>query len=524
MSLMEVKDLSYGYSEELLFKNVNVSINEGEHIGLVGSNGVGKSTFLKLLKGKLIPDNGSISKHSKCNVGYLEQHIDPREGITIREFLSSAFDWLYKLEVKINNCISEISNTNDNKEIEKLLSIYSDGLEILETQEFYEIDNKIEKVANGLGITSLGMDTEVKKLSGGQKTKVLLAKLLLEKPNLLLLDEPTNHLDFSHIEWLANHLKSYDYTFILISHNSYFLKETTNTILHIDQSNILKHNVAYHQFLVDYKKYKERIKSLYKKQQEEIKRMETFIEKNRARVSKSKQAKSREKKLSKMDKIEKPKENFKPDIYFNISKKRGKNELLLEATNLSVGYRKPLFPKINKITLRFGEKAAITGYNGIGKSTTLKTLLGKVKPLGGDIEVKKDIDIGYFSQDFNIESSTSPLAFLTYEYPNKSEKEIRQKLAQLGINKDKVNRPLKTLSGGEQSKVRLAFLTLKETEVLILDEPTNHLDSTMKECLKNALKKYQGSILLVSHEPNFYSQIVDKIINIEDIIGRDNYS
>ena len=369
-------------------------------------------------------------------------------------------------------------------------------------------------MGGGVGVLVIGLDDVVTDLSGGQRTKVLLAKLLLEKPEILLLDEPTNYLDAEHIEWLKRYLQEYENAFILISHDIPFLNDVVNIIYHMENQELNRYVGNYDKFLEVYEAKKAQQEAAYRKQQQEINELKDFVARNKARVATRNMAMSRQKKLDKMDVIELAKEKPKPEFYFKEARTPGK--MLFETEDLIIGYDKnaPLSKPIN-LRMERGEKIAIIGTNGIGKSTLLKSLLGIVPALSGKVELGDYLYKGYFEQEMAGTDNTC-LEEIWQEFPGYSQYEVRSALAKCGLTTKHIESKVRVLSGGEQAKVRLCKLINRETNLLILDEPTNHLDVEAKDELKRALKEYHGSVLLVCHEPEFYSDIVTKVWNLEE--------
>ncbi|KAA0550018.1 ABC-F family ATP-binding cassette domain-containing protein [Bacillus sp. BGMRC 2118] len=511
MSIVDVQNVTHYYGDKLVFRNIDFRLLNKERVGLVGPNGAGKSTLLQLLTGKLVPDEGRINWLPTIQIGYLEQHIDLIEGMTIRHYLRSAFQHLYDAERKMLELSTEMGNCTS-EELETLLKQFATLQELLEIHDFYLLDSRIEEVAAGLGILALGMDSDVSQLSGGQRTKLLLAKLLLEEPNVLLLDEPTNYLDFEHIEWLKVYLKGYPHSFILISHDTAFLNEVINVVYHLEHKQLTRYIGNYKKFTEAYEFRKQQIFTQYDRQQQEIQKLETYIAKNKVRASTSKQAKAREKKLLKIDRIEKPNPLPKPRFAFEVSERPA--SLIVEVENLLVGFDRPLLPGMT-FSLRRGEKVAITGHNGIGKSTTLKTIIGEMQPLSGCVKFGQKVKPAYFAQEWNTSSDQTPMNYIWSLHEKMTQKEIRQALARCGLRTEHILQPLHSLSGGEQTRVRICELMLEKSNWLILDEPTNHLDIQAKEVLSTALKEYEGTVIIVSHEPEFFSDWVDQVWNME---------
>lgn len=511
MSIVNVENLTHGFGDKTVFRDVSFRLLKGEHIGLVGPNGAGKSTLLNIMTGQLIPDQGKIEWFPGIHKGFLEQHVDLAAGKNIRDYLRGAFASLYETEREMMT-VSEKMATDNEKELESHLKKYAHLQEDLEQSEFYEIDAKVEEVAAGLGLTALGLDSDVGSLSGGQRTKLLLAKLLLQRPDVLLLDEPTNYLDTAHIEWFTTYLQEYPNAFILISHDTDFMNEVVGLIYHLEHHTLTRYVGNYTKFLEAYDMRKRQIHSAYEKQQEEIERMETFVKKNKARASTSKRAKSREKQLQKIERIEKPTKLPKPRFQFRVASEPV--NVVLEASDLQVGYKKPLFAPVD-LKLKRGDKVAIVGHNGVGKTTTVKTLLGRLPAVDGNVALGDRVKPAYFEQETASGETHSALQEVWSDFPDYTHKEIRQMLARCGLKSEHIFQSMKELSGGEQTKVRLCKLMLSKSNWLILDEPTNHLDVDAKEALQEALRDYRGTVIVVSHDPAFYEDWVTKVWDVE---------
>ncbi|MFA1821761.1 ABC-F family ATP-binding cassette domain-containing protein [Virgibacillus oceani] len=511
MSIVDVQNLTHGFGDKTVLRDVSFRMMKEEHIGLTGPNGAGKSTLLNILTGQLLPDAGDITWHPNVKAGNLQQHINLNTGDSIRTFLQGAFSHLFHAEKEMLSLTEEMGDLKSTK-LNSALKKYSDLQTWLEQSNFYGIDATIEDVAAGLGLTQLGMDTDVGSLSGGQRTKLLLAKLLLQKPDLLLLDEPTNYLDTAHIEWLTSYLKDYPHAFLLITHDTHFMNEVVHVIFHLEHQRLTRYTGNYIQFEAAYKLRRRQIHQQFERQQEEIKKLEIYVQKNKARASTAKQAKSREKKLQKIERIEKPTSN--PPARFSFSVSHEPESVLLQAENLSIGYESALFSSIH-LKLERGAKVALTGHNGIGKTTTLKTLLSEISTLGGAISLGERVLPAYFEQEFHSHATHTALDEIWSAYPDLMQKEVRKKLARCGLKTEHIFQPLHSLSGGEQTKVRLCKLMLASSNLLVLDEPTNHLDINTKEALQEALIAYDGTILLVSHEPSFYEGWVTEVWDME---------
>ncbi|OIK15559.1 heme ABC transporter ATP-binding protein [Bacillus sp. MUM 116] len=511
MSVLNVQNLSHGFGDRAIFNNVSFRLLKGEHVGLVGANGEGKSTFMNIVTGKLQPDEGKVEWSRKVRVGYLDQHAVLQKGTTMREALSTAFQYLFDAESEINELYAKMGD--EGADIDALLAEVGELQETLDSNDFYRINSKVEEVARGLGLDDVGLDRDVDDLSGGQRTKVLLAKLLLEKPEILLLDEPTNYLDEQHIEWLKRYLQEYENAFILISHDIPFLNNVVNLIYHMENQELNRYVGDYDNFLKIHEMKKQQLESAYKRQQQEIADLKDFVARNKASVATRNMAMSRQKKLDKMEVIELGKEKPKPE--FNFKEARASSRYIFEAEDLVIGYNEPLSRPLN-LKMERGQKIAFVGANGIGKSTLLKSILGLINPIAGKVERGEYQYIGYFEQEVKQSNYNTCIEEIWSEFPSMNQAEVRAALAKCGLTTKHIESKIEVLSGGEKAKVRLCKILNTETNLLILDEPTNHLDVDAKEELKRALKAYRGSILMVSHEPDFYREIATDIWNCED--------
>ncbi|WP_238883891.1 ABC-F family ATP-binding cassette domain-containing protein [Clostridium sp. YIM B02551] len=511
MSILTIENMSHSFGDRILFRKVSFRLLKGEHIGLIGANGEGKSTFMKIITNQILADEGEINWNSKYSIGYMDQQVDLKEGVTALNFLKEAFKDLYDIENKINDLYSKLGDLNE-EEMNKALNRIAVMQESLDKNDFYSINSRIQATSAGLGIKEL-LDRDVSALSGGQRTKVLLAKLLLEKPDILLLDEPTNHLDEEHIEWLRSFLKNYQNAFILISHDNSFLNSVVNVVYHLEHKELTRYEGNYDYFVRLYDIRKEQRLIEYKEQQAEIEKLEDYIRKNKVRTATAKQAKSREKKLNKIERIEIKKEIIKPK--FNFKSTNMPESTIFKARDLIIGYNKPLSKPLN-LKMKRGQKIAIIGANGLGKTTLLKTLLGLQKPINGEIDLSYYKKIGYFEQELIEDNNNSVLYDVWNVFPDLTQTEVRTNLARCGLTRQHIDSPINILSGGEQAKVRLCKLINEPSNILVLDEPTNHLDIYAKDELKRALKEYDGSIILVCHEPEFYKDIATDIWNCED--------
>ena len=507
MSILNVEHLSHGFGDRAIFQDVSFRLLKGEHIGLVGANGEGKSTFMNIITGKLQPDEGKVEWAKHVRAGYLDQHTVLEKGMTIRDVLKSAFAYLFEMEEQMNaicDKMGEASEDEMNAMMEELGTIQ----DLLMAHDFYIIDSKVEEVGRALGLQEIGMDKDVSELSGGQRTKVLLGKLLLEKPDILLLDEPTNYLDEEHIAWLKRYLIDYENAFILISHDIPFLNDVINIIYHMENQELNRYVGDYHHFEEVYAVKKAQLEAAYRRQQQEISELKDFVARNKARVSTRNMAMSRQKKLDKMDVIELAAERPKPEFKFRYGRTPGR--YIFETKDLVIGYDEPLSKPLS-LSMERGQKIALVGANGIGKTTLLKSILGLIPAISGTCELGENLQIGYFEQEVKGDNRTTCIEEIWQEFPSFTQYEVRSALAKCGLTTKHIESQVRVLSGGEQAKVRLCKLVNRDTNILLLDEPTNHLDVDAKDSLKKALLDYRGSVLLICHEPEFYQDVVHAV-------------
>ena len=383
MSILNVEHLTHGFGDRAIFNDVSFRLLKGEHIGLVGANGEGKSTFFNIVTGKLMPDEGKIEWAKNVRVGYLDQHSVLSQGMSIRDVLKSAFSYLFEMEERMNGICDSLGTASPEK-MDTLMEELGTIQDTLTMHDFYVIDAKVEEVARALGLLDIGLERDVTDLSGGQRTKVLLGKLLLEKPDILLLDEPTNYLDEEHIEWLKRYLQDYENAFILISHDIPFLNSVINLVYHMENQELNRYVGDYDHFQEVYEVKKAQLEAAYRRQQQEISELKDFVARNKARVSTRNMAMSRQKKLDKMDVIELAAEKPKPEFHFKYGRTPGK--CIFETKDLVIGYNEPLSRPVT-LSMERGNKIALVGANGIGKTTLLKSILGLIPSLKGSCEL-----------------------------------------------------------------------------------------------------------------------------------------
>lgn len=513
MSILEIKNLSHMYDDKVLFQGASLNVNNGEHAGVVGLNGAGKSTFISILAGELMQDVGEVNWLNGIKREYLDQHADIDRSLTVMQYLSGAFNELHLLNAKMEEYYALMA-TADEDETERLIVKANNILDKLTLSGYFELDSRIKKTAAGLGIDAYGYDTVIGTLSGGQRAKLMLAKLLLSEPDMMLLDEPTNFLDIEHIEWLSEFLTNSPKTFLVISHDTDFLDKVCKCIINIENGEIKKYGGNYSQFLAQREQNAKQYEESYIRQQREREKLEDYIRRNSARAATAGMANARKKQLEKMEILRKP-----PVIYdaeFSFPSVPLHTKEILKVKDLVIGYSAPLLPPIS-FTISSEDKLWIRGTNGIGKSTMIKTIMGYIRSLKGEYEFHPAVKIAYLEQDsFITDCEGSAAAYIGERFPKLNVKDVRAALAKVGIKNELASRRLCDMSGGEQVRVRLCALSQTTSNLLILDEPTNHLDVRAKDALKKALIDYKGAVILVSHEKDFASSVCNKIFDCKD--------
>lgn len=512
MSILEIKNLSHVYDSKTLFYKANLSVSGGEHSGIVGLNGAGKSTFIKILSGEVLQDEGEVKWLNGLTTGYLDQHADIDRSLTVMEYLRAAFSEMYVLNYKMESIYAQMAES-DPDELDKLITKANNILDRLTDAGFFELDATIKKVASGLGVAALGYDTPISNLSGGGRAKLMLAKLLLTKPDVMLLDEPTNFLDVEHIAWLEEFLNGTKSAFLVISHDVDFLDKVCKNIINIENGEIKKYSGNYSQFVVQREQNAKQYEEAYARQQREIEKMTDYIERNKARAATAGMANSRKKMLDKIEIIRKPTVVY--DAEFNFPYVDLNTKELLVVDKLEVGYGSPILPPFS-ITLGSDTRLWLRGTNGIGKTTIIKTILYKLAKISGKVRFHPAVKIAYIEQDLTFENSELlPAQYLSDKFPRLNQKDVRALLAKVGLKNELALKPIHTLSGGEQVRLKLAVLMNQPSNLLVLDEPTNHLDVRAKASLKKALNAYKGAILLVSHEKDFAEGVCNKVFDVK---------
>ena len=517
--LIQLNNITKNFVVNEIFSNVKMEINDKDRVAIVGRNGAGKSTLLKIISGELSFDSGERTVSKNTTIGYLSQEFIVREDLSIYEEMITCFDEIIGLEVNLEKLSYELTPENIEKDPGLLDRFDRLQNEVL-THKDYHYKSKIESVLYGLDFTKDVFDKKISTFSGGEKTRLSMAKLLLSEPDLLILDEPTNHLDMENVAWLENYLSSYNGAIVIVSHDRYFLDKVVNVVYNLEFGKLKKDVGNYSKFLKQYEEDYEKQLKEFTSQQKDIKRLEEFVQKNIARASTSKMAKSRQKVLDKMELIDNPKKDDKAaNIEFKIKEQSGRDVLMIE--NLKVGYDGKQVGNAYNFSVYKGDRIAIVGRNGIGKSTLIKTIAKKQNALGGSVHYGSKVSLGYYDQkQAEFESSKTILNELWDEYPLMKEAEVRTVLGRFLFRGDSVLKIVRDLSGGEKARLQLAKLMLEKNNLLVLDEPTNHLDITSKQVLEDALENYEGTIVFVSHDRYFINKIANKVLDITE----DDYS
>ncbi|KIL48336.1 ABC-F family ATP-binding cassette domain-containing protein [Jeotgalibacillus campisalis] len=516
MILLQVNGLSKAFGAEEILSNIKLEVQTKDRIALVGRNGAGKSTLLKMIAGSMSYDEGEIIKPKDVSLGYLEQHSGLESQLSIWEEMLSVFDHLKKMEIKLRKTERQMADPavyENSESYERVMKDY-DALQVaFKDQGGYQYEADIRSVLHGLRFGQMDHDTAISTLSGGQKTRLALGKMLLSKPDIMILDEPTNHLDIETLSWLEQYLQGYPGAILIVSHDRYFLDKVVNQVVELSRHRSRKYHGNYSYYLDQKALSYERELKEFDKQQGEIAKLEDFIARNLVRASTTKQAQSRRKKLEKMDKMDRPQGDEKSaNFAFSIDRQSGND--VLKLNDLAIGYDRPLSSHISTSLAR-QDSLALIGPNGVGKSTLLKTIVKKLDPQAGSIQYGSNVSIGYYDQEqAELNSRKTVLNELWDEYPMKNEKDIRTVLGNFLFSGEDVLKPVHALSGGEKARLALAKLMMQQSNLLILDEPTNHLDLDSKEILENALMDFPGTILFVSHDRYFINRIATKVLEL----------
>ncbi|PCQ19480.1 ABC transporter ATP-binding protein [Klebsiella pneumoniae] len=516
MILLQINKLEKSYDGEVIFSDVDFEVKTGERIAIVGRNGAGKTTLMKIIAGVESYDEGNISKGKQVTMGYLTQQMTLDSNDTVMNEMKKPFKDVINIEDKMKTLTDWLSihaDEYDQDLYKEKLSQYEALSNQYELMDGYNYESKIKTVLTGLDFKESDFDRQIQSFSGGQKTRLSMAQMLLSEPDLLLLDEPTNHLDMETTEWLENYLTHFKGAIVIISHDRYFLDKIVNQVYDVALGSVKKYVGNYSKFLKERDAHYEKVMAEYERQQSEIKKLETFVEKNITRASTSGMAKSRRKVLERMERIEMPRLDAKSaQINFKITRATGED--VLKVQNLDIGYSKSITPTIN-LEVKRHDRIAIIGPNGIGKSTLIKTIAQKIPALGGNIVYGSNIQIGYYDQkQAEFTSNMTILDYVWNQYAHMPEKDIRTILGRFLFTQEEVKKVINDLSGGEKARLQLALLMLEKNNVLILDEPTNHLDIDSKEMLEQALQNFEGTLLFVSHDRYFINELANNIFHI----------
>lgn len=519
--LVQLNNVGKSFNGEILISNINLKVEESEKIGLIGVNGAGKSTLLKMIYGDLSQDEGEIIKSRGKTFAYLKQDSGLNLENSIKEEMLSVFNELLNIERELRQLEKLMSSQEiieDYEKLEKIMKKYSSKTDYFVMQGGYEIEAKINTILNGIGFKNFDLNIKVSKLSGGQKTKLSLAKILLNEPDLLMLDEPTNHLDLEALNWLEGYLKSYKGAVLIVSHDRYFLDSTVSVIYEIERGKSKRYTGNYSKYVSLKAEEKELHIKNYERQQEEIKRLQTFVDKNIVRATSAKAAKSKRKAIERMEKIDVPLGDLKKvNMNFEIKSKSYKEVLQFKEGIVSVGEgeNKKILTEDLNFDLTRGDRVALIGPNGVGKTSLLKVLIGDLQLEHGSINWGKDVQIGYYDQEHEkLNPNNTILEEVWDDFPTMKESKIRGVLGRFLFSGEDIFKKIGDLSGGEKSRVALSKLMLIEANLLLLDEPTNHLDLQSKEVLESALKDYEGTILFISHDRYFINKIGNKVMEL----------
>ncbi|MBE7038882.1 MAG: ABC-F family ATP-binding cassette domain-containing protein [Ruminococcaceae bacterium] len=518
--VLQLNSVSKSFGVDEILNDINISVEATDRIGIIGKNGSGKTTLLNIIANNTSYDSGNVSLAKDARVGFLKQTGCEIYHTTIWEEMISVFEDISNIEKSLRNLEVEISMETDEAKRNQLLNSYAKKSEMFEKKDGFLIKTKIQTILNGMGFDKFDVNMSVDKLSGGEKTKLSFAKLLLEEREILLLDEPTNHLDFKTMQWLEGYLKTYKGAIITVSHDRYFLDKSVNTIYEIENTRIKKYTGNYSAYLTLKEQNLSIEEKAYRKQQTEIKKLEDYIAKNLVRASTTKMAQSRQKKLDKMELLDKPAYN-NDSASFVFEQEYSSYKEVLNVDNLSIFVNsnnniRTLCKNISFNILR-GEKVALIGDNGIGKSTLIKTILGIHTQFEGDFVIGRNTDIGYYDQELKILDNKKTVFDEIYDrHPRFEEGKIRSLLGSMNFYDEDVFKKVEMLSGGEKAKLAFLTLMLEKNNTLFLDEPTNHLDLASKENLDIALKNFEGTIFFVSHDRYFLNKVATKVIELTE--------
>ncbi len=515
---LQVENITKTYGTDIIIQNISLTATDNEKIGIIGPNGAGKSTLLRIVAGDLTCDSGRVLTPKDCRIGFLRQDTVLEENSTIWEYMVSAFDDIMALEGELRKLEERMSLGDSDPEHEKILRTYGEKSEYFEKRGGFEIKTRIDTILTGMGFDGFDRNMKIVNLSGGEKTKLSMARLLLEKPDVLLLDEPTNHLDFKVMQWLEGYLKNYKGIIITVSHDRYFLDALVDTVYEIERTAMTRYTGNYSSYLVQKKQNTEIALKHYNAQMEEVKKLEEYVQKNIVRASTSKMAKSRQKVLDKMELQDKPVVHSDVCRFAFEGVFRSYNDVLsVSSLTLKIPKSSVIETLASNISfdIKRGEKAAIIGANGVGKSTLLKTILGRHSLFDGEVEIGRNTKISYYDQEQRqLSDSKTVFGEISDRFPLMDEVDIRTKLSTVLFKDEDVFKTVGNLSGGERARLMFLIIMMEKPNFLILDEPTNHLDLASKEALDTAIADFEGTVLFVSHDRYFLNKTADIIIEM----------
>ncbi|MCA9132946.1 MAG: ABC-F family ATP-binding cassette domain-containing protein, partial [Planctomycetales bacterium] len=509
MVLLSASRISKTFGDRAVLREVNLELRSGDHVALVGPNGTGKTTLLKILTGQLEPDRGDVQLPTAGTIGYLQQHPQFDAADTVWSVAQAAVGDLANLLAQAEQVAAQLAQTSEEPQHGLLLEQFDRLQAKLHQQDAYNWEHRVERVLQGLGFAAAWYSRPAHQLSGGQQNRLMLACLLLQQPDLMILDEPNNHLDIESTEWLETTLADWPGAFLLVSHDRFFLDQTADAVLELVSGQLDRFRGNYSAYVRQKAERIEVQRRTYEKNQEEIAKLEDFVRKHH-HGQKSTQAEDRRKKLERIELVEPPREIPTPRFHFPAAARAG--DIVLRATNLAKAYDKPLFEKLN-LQIERGERWAIVGSNGSGKSTLLKCLLGQVAADRGEVKLGTNLQIGYFDQLLSqLPSETTAAEAIRVPHRDLDDKARRSLLGSFGISGELATKPLNLLSGGEKNRTMLAWLSAMEANFLVLDEPTNHLDLWSRHALEEAIKRFDGTVLLVTHDRYLVNAVADHIL------------
>ncbi|MCC5896124.1 MAG: ABC-F family ATP-binding cassette domain-containing protein [Alkalibacterium sp.] len=519
MILLQTQKIARHFGADILFENVSIEIKDKARVGLVGRNGAGKTTLLNILSGREEPDAGTIHKKKDCTIGYLDQHTGLESSLTIWEEMDKLTEPVKVIERDMHTIEQQLSDSSLDKQSDyytDLLTRYDYLQQAFKDNNGYGIESEIRSVLHGFRFYEEDYATPISNLSGGQKTRLALAKLLLEKKDLLILDEPTNHLDIETLAWLENYLQNYSKSLLIVSHDRYFLDKVVQDIYEVSRGSVDYYPGNYSNYL---KQKAERITrewKVFEKQQKKIDKLEDFVNRNLVRASTTKRAQSRRKQLEKMDTLDKPQGDEK-SAHFQFAVDRESGQLVIQTKELAIGYDGVPLSQNIELDIRKEDSIAVVGPNGVGKTTLLKTINTFLEPVHGEVKYGTKVDLGYYDQEQRtLNDKKSVLNEVWDDHPLLPEQAIRTLLGSFLFSGDDVEKAISSLSGGEKARVALAKLALEKNNMLLLDEPTNHLDIDSKEVLENALIDFSGTLLFVSHDRYFINRLATKVVELSE--------